>query len=443
MSATASARSRISFDVAGRRPTALTLSAAVAALLLASATFFSNAHLRPHLQGEKFSIDLEDLLRLAAFGACGLYGLAHLPRTIPLFSRSAGLWGLAFCVWATVTIPMAGSPTYALASCAALWCTFLFAPAVLLELGSRRVVLTIYATLIFYMLASWLAYFAWPELGRSEFFLSTQEVKYRVGGLGGAQQLGLMAAWLIGFSLMLRTEGGARWPAVLGPIGLAAFTLPFTESRTSMLAAMAIVLMFVWRRFSRMAVVLGGCAAVVAGSLTLLMFQSGLLKLDSAGLDSSLEKVSRSGKIDEIYNLTGRTEVWDFVVGEIAHSPLIGYGYGCERYVLARYPGSSSDNFQPRHAHNLWLNVAVGTGLIGALFYSGMILQQLAGFFRWPSAMPDMALILVLVAGNTEPILFGPLPKTHTVLWMIALFWRRIATAITPAPGSGREAIPA
>ncbi len=334
MSTAASRRSAITFDAVRRHPRALTLSAAMGALLLAGATFFSNAHLRPHLEGEKFSIDFEDLLRLAAFGACGLYGLAQLPRTIPFFSRSAGLWGLAFCVWTMVTIPMSASQTYALASCAALWCTFLFAPAVLLELGSRRVVLTIYGTLIFYMAASWLAYFAWPELGRSEFFLSPRDVKYRVGGLGGAQQLGLMAAWLIGFSLLLHTEGGARWRTVAAPIGLAVFTLPFTESRTSMLAAMAISLLFVWRRFSRMAVVLGGCAAVVAGSLALLMFQSGLLKLDAAGLDSSLEKVSRSGNIEEIYNLTGRTEVWDFVLGEIADSPLIGYGYGCERYVL-------------------------------------------------------------------------------------------------------------
>lgn len=441
MSTSAPARSAITFDAVRRHPPrALTFSAALGALLLAGATFFSNAHLRPHLEGEKFSIDFEDLLRLAAFGACGLYGLAQLPRTIPFFSRSAGLWGLAFCIWTMVTIPMAASPTYALASCASLWCTFLFAPAVLLELGGRRVVLTIFGTLIFYMAASWLAYFAWPELGRSEFFLSPRDVKYRVGGLGGAQQLGLMAAWLIGISLLLHTEGGARWRTVAAPIGLAVLTLPFTESRTSMLAAMAISLLFVWRRFSRMAVILGGCAAAVAGSLALLMFQSGLLKLDAAGLDSSLEKVSRSGNIEEIYNLTGRTEVWGFVLGEIADSPLIGYGYGCERYVLARYPGSSSDNFQPRHAHNLWLNVAVGTGLIGALLYSGMILQQLAGFFRWPSALPDMALILVLVAGNTEPVLFGPLPKTHTVLWMIALFWRRMATTIAPESVSGREA---
>ncbi len=82
----------------------------------------------------------------------------------------------------------------------------------------------------------------------------------------------------------------------------------------------------------------------------------------------------------------------------------------------------------------------MGTGLIGALLYSGMILQQLSGFFRWPSAFPDMALILVLVAGNTEPVLFGPLPKTHTVLWMIALFWRRMGTTISPESVSGGEA---
>jgi len=111
---------------------------------------------------------------------------------------------------------------------------------------------------------------------------------------------------------------------------------------------------------------------------------------------------------------------------------VIGYGYGCSRYVLARYPGSSSDNFQPRHAHNLWLDVAVATGLIGVFLYGGMILQQLIGFVRSPSAFPDIALIVVLVAGNTEPVLFGAMPKTHTVLWLIALFWRRFAMPADP-----------
>lgn len=443
MRTAASPPASFSLPLAGSPPRGATLSAVTGALLLAGATFFSNAHLRPHLEGEKVSVDLEDVVRLAIFGACGLYGLVRLPRTIPLFSRSAGLWGLAFCVWATLTVPMAESPVYSLASCMALWCVFLFAPAVLLELGCRRVAQVIFATLTFYLLASWLAYFAWPELGRSEFFLTRQEVRYRMGGLGGAQQMGLMAAWLIGVSLMLRTETGARWKTVAGPIAFAAFTLPFTESRTAMLAAMVIGTLFVWRRFSRAAVAVCGCAAAATACLALVMFQSGWLKLDSAGLDSSLERVSRSGKIEEIYNLTGRTDIWDFVVGEIARSPLIGYGYGCSRYVLARYPGSSSDNFQPLHAHNLWLDVAVATGLIGALLYAGMILQQMIGFFRRPSAMPDIALLLVLVAGNTEPVLFGALPKTHTILWMIALFWRRIEAAYAPEQGSGREASPA
>lgn len=443
MTTAAPAFSRYSLPAARTPARSISLSVALGALLLASATFFSMANLRAHVDGEKFSIDFEDLLRLAICGACGLYGLAHLPKTIPYFSRSAALWGLAFCVWATLTIPLAESPSYALAGCLALWCMFLFAPAVLLELGGRRIVQTLLVTLVVYMLASWAAYFAWPELGRSEFRMSQQESTFRMGGLGGAQQMGLMAAWLVGMALTMRAEGGARWRAVLGPLALAAITLPFTQSRTAMLVALAVASLFVWRRFSRLAVLVGGCAAVVAACLMLLLFQSGLLKLDAAGLDDSLSKVSRSGKIEEIYNLTGRTEVWDFVVDEITRSPALGYGYGCSRYVLARYPGSSSDDFQPRHAHNLWLDIAVATGLIGMLVCAGMALQQLAGMVRSPSALPDLTLIFVLVAGLTEPLLFGAMPKTHTVIWLIALFWRSFGATVEPESISGQEAAPA
>jgi O-antigen ligase len=407
-------------------------SVAAGAGLLAAAVFFLNANLRAHVDGESFSVDFEDLLRLAICGGCGLYGLAKLPRTFACFANSAGFWGLLFCAWATLTVPMAESMVHSTASCLALWCLLLFAPAALSELGGWRATLTILATLVVYLIASWLAYFFYPELGASEFRLSSQEIKYRVGGLGGAQQLGLMAAWTIGCSLLLRSEGGVRWRSVLGPIALALFTLPFTESRTAMLVAAAIGLLFAWRRLSHALVLVGGCAALVVACTTLLLFQSGLLKVEASGLDSALEKVSRSGKIEEIYNLTGRTEVWEFVADQIARSPLIGYGYGCSRYVLARYPGSASDDFQPLHAHNLWLDVAVTTGLIGVLLYAAMIAQQAVGFVRRPAAFPDMALLLVLVAGNTEPVLFGAMPKTHTVLWMIALVWRGLAASVAP-----------
>ena len=204
---------------------------------LAPAGIILNAKHHPPVDGESFSVDFEDLLRLAICGGCGLYGLAKLPRTFACFANSAGVWGLLFCTWATCTVPMAESLVHSTAGCLALWCLLLFGPAVLSELGGRRVALTILATLVVYLVASWLAYLFYPALGASEFRLSSQEIKYRVGGLGGAQQLGLMAAWTIGLSLLLRTEGAVRWRSVLGPIALALFTLPFTESRTAMLVA--------------------------------------------------------------------------------------------------------------------------------------------------------------------------------------------------------------
>jgi O-antigen ligase len=114
--------------------------------------------------------------------------------------------------------------------------------------------------------------------------------------------------------------------------------------------------------------------------------------------------------------------LWQFTIEKIGRSPWLGYGYGCPRFVL-----KDSDAFATWHAHNLILNVALATGIIGAvlvgLTLGGMILSAVIQ----PNVVADVILVMVLATSLTDVSLFDPIPGAFSTLWLIALFWRPMA----------------
>ena len=196
---------------------------------------------------QRFSADWQTVMRLAVCMVYGAYGLFSVSYT---FGNSSAFLALErpVCPLAMFTVPLGIAKTYAAAACLSLLCMTLFAPAVLVRLSGRRIVWTIVLSQMTFIAASWGFYFAGSELGMSKFTMPDGEIIWRVGG--DAQQLGFQAAWAIGLMLILGAERMARWPVLLIPLGLAAITLPFTQSRTAMLAAVAVVTSILARRMS-------------------------------------------------------------------------------------------------------------------------------------------------------------------------------------------------
>jgi hypothetical protein len=85
------------------------------------------------------------------------------------------------------------------------------------------------------------------------------------------------------------------------------------------------------------------------------------------------------------------------------------------------------------HAHNLLLNITLCTGAVGGLLLVAMLVHQLFWALGGPEAVPDAATVFILVAGITEPLLFGPMPRAHTVIWLLALFWRQCGVSLQEA----------
>ena len=45
---------------------------------------------------------------------------------------------------------------------------------------------------------------------------------------------------------------------------------------------------------------------------------------------------------------------------------------------------------------------------------------------RWRSKLDGIVLGVVMIAGITEVLLYGPMPRSHTFIWLIALFWQQM-----------------
>jgi O-antigen ligase len=400
----------------------------IGTLLLAAAVTLTTFDFTIIENVQRFSADWQTVMRLAVCMACGAYGLFSVSYTFGEFFRFPGAWSVLFALWAMFTVPLGIAKTYAAAACLSLLCMTLFAPAVLVRLSGRRIVWTIVLSQMTFIAASWGFYFAGSELGMSKFTMPDGEIIWRVGG--DAQQLGFQAAWAIGLMLILGAERMARWPVLLIPLGLAAITLPFTQSRTAMLAAVAVVTSILARRMSFLQALGLGLIVLLAGAVSMLVLPAGVLHVDVEALQ---EKVSRSGNPEELYNLTGRTEIWQYVIARWEESPILGWGYGCSRHVLARYAGGEYGAFDLHHAHNLLLNITLCTGAVGGLLLVAMLVHQLFWALGGPEAVPDAATVFILVAGITEPLLFGPMPRAHTVIWLLALFWRQCGVSLQEA----------
>ncbi len=112
---------------------------------------------------------------------------------------------------------------------------------------------------------------------------------------------------------------------------------------------------------------------LIGGSLVLLSISSAEAVLTSLGRDITL---------------TGRTEIWPAVLQKIAQRPWLGYGY--ETFWLGEWEGETADvwrqlaaEFEPHHAHNGFLDLYLGLGLLGLICFGFSFISNSLRAFLW------------------------------------------------------------
>jgi O-antigen ligase len=273
--------------------------------------------------------------------------------------------------------------------------------------GERFGLLVITWSLLAALALSLLLYFVAPAMEGGT-VLRLSGIFGSPNNLGRAAALAILLAIILAYYL-------SRWQFILiiGIVSLVSgVCLYLSGSRASTLGLVLGVAVVLMRRrpwWAIITVVLSFC-----GVLVLILMPE--LRSD---LFSS---ISRSGRVNEVTTLTGRTEIWSWVLRKILDAPMIGYGFASTREVIpAGYIGSFG--WTTTSAHNMWLQVWITTGALGLLFVVLSQVYSIGQFIVRPHLIRDGVLTFIVAIGLFEAGPFGPSVNLLTLVmfWAVAL----------------------
>lgn len=364
-------------------------------------------------ENETVGLSGQVLIKLALLGVGGLYGARGLISDInvrkALFSFPLA-WIVIIFGFYCLAIPGSVTPLESMASTLSIACVVLLTVTALVQIGSVPVLRTLFHALSAFVILSWVAVFARPELGIFYEPIADGEFATRLGGLAHPNTLGQFSGLTIVLGLLLYSKFNqrSRWRIII--ILLAGAALAGSLSRTSMLATM-VAIVFLYREtiFHRKhAVYYLGLA--IAGSMGLiLMF--GMTDMEQ-WIAGKLPFLSKSGDSEELFSATGRADIWSHAIHLIGEQPLTGYGAATSKYFLSDFS---------LYTHNLILHIAFSTGIIGGLAAVLMCLGRAVALFTQPHPIADALVAFVLINGLFENVIFAILAGLPTMIWTVAL----------------------
>ena len=320
------------------------------------------------------------------------------------------MWMSLILVFFCLAVPTSLTVFTSLASTMSIACVLLMTATALVQLGVRSVLNTVFFATAAYVFLSWAAYLFVPSIG--VYFEATTEGRefHRMGGLAHPNVLGQMSGVTLILGLLLQLDQKKFSLVRTIVMFFAAAALVGSLSRTSLLATtMAIAVIFrshiFHRRYAMPAIVCG-----VVG-IALLIVATMVFDIE-AKVGSKLGLLSKSGDTAELTSATGRTEIWAEVIWLVSERPLVGYGAATSKYLLKDYS---------LHTHNLVLNVALSTGVLGGIFAFWMCLERVFKLFVTRHPIADALVVFVVVNGLFENVIFSILCGLPTMIWIIAL----------------------
>jgi len=133
-----------------------------------------------------------------------------------------------------------------------------------------------------------------------------------------------------------------------------------------------------------------------------------------AKIKEKMTLVSKSGDAEELTSATGRADIWAYTIRLISIKPLIGYGAATSKFYLADYS---------QYTHNMILNVAFSTGIIGGFAMLMMVLGRLRAMLTVSHPLADGILMFIIVNGCFENVIFSIICGMPTIVWIMALSW--------------------
>jgi O-antigen ligase len=267
-----------------------------------------------------------------------------------------------------------------------------------------------------------------------------------------AGYLGLIAPLAISLALWAWTSqprtGWSLRLALLAAAGLITLGLLVSWSRGAWLAfaaAVAVVVVAHTRRAAPLVVVLAGLAALAVG----LLGGAELLPASITGRLADLREfaglvdVARTEVTDANFSVIERIAHWQAALAMWRDYPWLGVGAGNYAVIYAAY--NLPRWYEPLgHAHNIYLNFAAETGLLGLLAYLWLWLASLwqaartaASGDRLPAAI-GAGVLGALVAATVHNF-FDNLWVQHIYLTLALLLGLLVVVAVPLLPASSPE----
>lgn len=361
------------------------------------------------------SADWQSLAKLGLWAGALAIGLVHLPRTHRVLLRTPAVCLVLFGLWAMMTAVYSPVPTFTLGAALSFFGLVLFAPAVLDKVAPASLLMALAGTLTAFLALSWIVYGLAPELGTTTYYTAGGDMLRMSGLAGKPTNLGRLAATLLLclFALVHMKRLDWKWAAL--PALMALATIFEAQTRTALAGALLAVGLLALRRRPGWLLLFAAGLSTAMYALSLTFFQ--------IDLEQAAKPLARSGNVEEIFTFTGRTDIWKFVIGKIAESPWLGYGYGSSRVIISA--GYASEwGFTTGSAHNTLLQSLLTTGIIGTSLVVFILARQVKQFFTDPEPFCDGMLVFLLVNAMMEALIVGAAPSVLTLVWLITVYWR-------------------
>jgi len=197
-----------------------------------------------------------------------------------------------------------------------------------------------------------------------DLYTLNQQVERFRGLLNNPNDVGGLMLITVGPTLAFWSRFAPRQKKWLGAIALLSVAeAAIADSRTPFIAlGVGIVCYILWRYRLRGILLVAGVGVLAVAALTI--FGHGIGEYTGRG---------------DVTTLTGRTEMWAYVIQEIKRRPLFGYGYEVagaifkSKYFPIWY--GPWDEGSQSSLHNGYLNHAIGVGIPATLFWLFIVLR--------------------------------------------------------------------
>jgi|SoiMethySBSTD1v2_1073268.scaffolds.fasta_scaffold22083_4 O-antigen ligase len=358
------------------------------------------------------SIDFQIILKAGSWAALLLFSLLHFHRYAgALFRVPHIVWLLFFC-WLLATTLNAPNPTYTAMAVFSVVALYLACLALHTDYDREMVLAVILGSCLLVVVLSLFAYVAIPSFGRLEEWQGGAQIQgHRLSGITGTPNgIGIISAWCV---LVIAIHWHALrhylHSSVLFFGGMIALvTLALSQSRTAMAILLVLtgITFTLRRRYTPYLLISGAIIVTIVAIFAI------------SDSDLFLRLLSRSGNVMEIETGTGRAQIWSLVIKLAQSNFWTGQGYASTVFILPDY--SDYMSHAPPHAHNMWLQLWLTTGMIGVILFSLAFVSQTIRAILDKDGLSITFLAFVMLDGITEPSAFAGVAHLSTVVLLIA-----------------------